>query len=385
MSSSEQNKGIFGALWQGFTSLLSSPSSSSSTTGKAFTVLGTVAVIGGSVYVVRRLFSRGRAESAPSLEEEKKSVEASVEKVEVVEQVERRRVWRRTIIDLLLMVVVLVFALVVLLQEKLVLIAAPGMFMFLRYLLYVSPFETAEEESGIPVGGRRKEKEDAAPIGIKDEEEKKEAIQEKLQLPVEVKNQWEFPEEMKSNPQFFLIPAKSEYLYKHPWKVVAEKLKTRFPDPLKPKISVELLKSDEMEVVLQDGEKVRCRFTHREIRSPAKIPYMLKSLVGAGSGDYFRLDEKTVELSECKFLKKQTTNRDFRNVCVVMIVSELRVHSEQHPDWTILEEYGAVQFMASVGFFKAQLQGVAEKTFKEETLENAKRIEILIQEDIMKT
>jgi hypothetical protein len=371
--------------------------------------VGAVVLVGGGLYVAGRVISyvrnraRGGAGGSASTGEtatgsssgtvaERAAPPQTVQQIQAQQQqlvvatnqiqasATAARKWRQTMLDLMLVVFVLAFIILVMLQEKVVLVTAPGLFLFLRYLLYTSPFEASPVESGpqgpagaLPPGARPTQ-----PLALKAPREMEEKEPEKVVMPAEAKNQWEFPEEVKSNPKFSVVPYKFEYTFKHPWEKVMEKVRTKYPDPAKPQVQMKNVRDDETEVVFSPTEKAKCRFVHVQYQFPAKVPGWIKNMVGLPPTGNVVLEEKIIEFPEKRYGKSQIVNRDFRNFALLMIVSEYRVHSREHPDWTILEQYIAIEFVTG-GFFKAQLQGFAERSFKQDSLEDAQRLEAKIQ------
>lgn len=351
-------------------------------------------LVGGSLYVAGRLISyvrnrRSGANAPPpqppqqqpqQLRQEPPQQQAAI--AAQANQAAASKRWRTTMLDLMLVVFVLAFVILVLLQERAVLVAAPGLFLFLRYLLYTSPFEVSHEGvPGAPLPAPRAQQlQPSRPLLLQAPAEFKEGLEEKelerITLPQEARNQWEFPDEVKSNALFLLIPFKFEYEFKHPWERVLEKAKSRYPDPLKPATIMTKVRDDEAEVILpHSGQKVKCRFIHFETRIPSKVPDFLRRMLGSQAiPDHFVLEDKYIELPQKRFARIQTVNQNVRGVAVVMIMSEYRVHSREHVDWTILEQYMAVQFVSG-NFFRGQLQGFAERTFKSEALDEAQKLD----------
>jgi hypothetical protein len=373
---------------------------------------GAIVTVTGFVYLSRRLSSTSRSSnpninpnpsSSANLNPQQNAVASR--KTQAVDPVASRNAaaWKRAVLDMMLIIVVLLFVVLILLQEKVVLIAAPGMFMFLRYLLYYTPF--AESSSSfaaefpfqeflptVSFRSRRKSMrnasiDEASDVNIQRRSSRNiiaalpgnEEKENKFEIPKEVRNQLEFPDDVKSNTQFTVIPYKFEFVFKHSWDKVSEMRKRQYPDPLRPHILSNALRNDEMEVMLEisAGERAKeiCRFLHTELSLPAKVPYIFKSLVGSNV-DRFRLDERVIEFPGRRISKLQTVNKDLRNIVITLVIEEFRVHPE-NPNWTSYEATCAVQFMA-VGFFKAQMQGFAEKTFKAEILDKAKHLERIL-------
>lgn len=193
----------------------------------------------------------------------------------------------------------------------------------------------------------------------------------------ECKSFFEFEDGFASNINFSILPNKVETILHFPWEAVVKSLLNRYPDANKPNVSVRTIHRDEIALNSKGRDEfpIKVIKTYREIRTPIEVPFFARKML---SSDCLMVDERLLEISEKKFLRIQSVNRNFRETGMVLVISTCRQHPDD-PNSTIIEQTSALDLKIASGYFKSQITSFISKKFVKEANENVQAIQSLCE------